>query len=120
MKLYSFNRDTSHVIDQYGSRNAVVTHLANGDNQWFFVCIRLDAGGLLGRHRAVNTQLFCVIEGQGVVSGDDEEFLPIETGQAALWEPGEMHETRTENGLVAIVVAGKNLDPDPRLTLIKI
>jgi quercetin dioxygenase-like cupin family protein len=64
----------------------------------------LAAGGVLGRHPAASAQLFCVVSGEGEVSGADGVAVPIQAGQAALWEPGEPHETTTRTGLTAIVV----------------
>jgi hypothetical protein len=58
----------------------------------------------LGRHPALSTQLFCVVQGDGEVSGADGIPVSIEAGQAALWEAGEEHETTTTEGLTAIVI----------------
>ena len=48
------------------------------------------------RHRAGLPQLFCVLEGSGWVSGDDDIEHPIASGEAAFWSHGELHATRTE------------------------
>jgi hypothetical protein len=39
-------------------------------------------GGLVGRHQAATRQLFCVVAGDGWVSGPDRERVPIAAGQA--------------------------------------
>ena len=40
------------------------------------------------------------------VSGHDGVAVEIGPGQAAVWEPNEPHETRSEHGLTALVVEG--------------
>ena len=85
------------------SRLAEVTSSAE------IVTINLEPGGRLGRHSAAAPQLFIVTGGQGEVSGDDEKFVEVRTGQAVLWKAGESHETRTQVGLTAIIVEGDGL-----------
>ena len=41
-------------------------------------------------------------------SGVDE---PIEAGEAAFWQAGEEHETKTEAGLTALIIEGDGLEP---------
>ena len=55
----------------------------------------------------MSEQLLAVINGSASVSGADGLQSTIGPGQAALWEPGEEHETRTSNGLMAVIVEGK-------------
>lgn len=70
---------------------------------------RMVAGGVLGEHPAVGRQIFAVLAGVGLVTskgsaGDADERWEIEPGQAAIWEPGEIHgTTATTDLLVAIV-----------------
>jgi len=68
----------------------------------------LGPDGVLGRHRAVVAQLFCVVSGEGTVSGGDDILFPIQAGQAALWEPGEHHEASTRSGMVVMVIEIEN------------
>jgi quercetin dioxygenase-like cupin family protein len=70
------------------------------------VVVRLRAGGVIGRHRAPGTQVLLVVDGDAVVSGRDGEPREIGPGQAAVWDSGEEHETRSEHGLTAFVVEG--------------
>ena len=55
---------------------------------------------------AAGTQLLVVVDGDAVVSGSDGVARSIGPGEAAVWEVGEPHETRTERGLLALVVEG--------------
>ncbi len=69
-------------------------------------CLRLDAGGRIGRHPAVGRQLLLLIDGQATVSGEDGVATALQPGQAALWSPGEQHETVSGTGMLAFVVEG--------------
>jgi quercetin dioxygenase-like cupin family protein len=115
MQRYSFDRSTSQHIDQYNCINAFVTHLTRGEERFFVVVITVEANGLIGRHLTVDDQLFFVISGQGMVSGEDGIFFPIQAGQMAHWQSGESHETRSEYGLTAMVIEGRGLSPSPHL-----
>jgi hypothetical protein len=55
-------------------------------------------------------QLLLVIEGGGWVSGADGVWRRIVAGTGAYWEEGEEHETKTETGLVALVLESDALD----------
>lgn len=115
MRIFDFSAQQSKLITQYGSQNSIISHLVHGDGHFFIVCIRVQAGGFLGRHEATNNQLFCVVEGEGTVCGTDDVFVPIKAGQAAFWVSGEFHETRSEKGLTAMVFEGENVHPHESL-----
>ncbi len=70
------------------------------------VVVRLKAGGVIGRHPAQGRQLLAVLVGDAIVSGSYGDPVAIGPGQAAIWEPYEQHETRSETGLTALVVEG--------------
>jgi len=72
---------------------------------------RLGAGGRIARHTAQAPQLLAVLEGAGVVSGGDGAEEPIAAGEAVVWAESEEHETRSEDGLVALVLEGPGLLP---------
>jgi len=70
---------------------------------------RIVAGGALGAHAATMLQVFAVLAGDGVVTskgvdGDADEHWEIQPGQAAIWEPGEIHETTATTDLLAAIV----------------
>lgn len=105
MRLYSFARPTGHTIDRFGS-NFVLSPLMNPDGQARVVCFHLAAGEFVGRHEALVGQLFCVVAGQGWVSGSDGAEVDIAAWQAAYWEAGEMHSAGSASGLTAMVLEG--------------
>lgn len=73
-------------------------------------CMRLEPGGLIGMHPAATPQLLAVVEGEGWIRGEEGPKTVISAGGAVFWSEGEMHETGTDNGLVAIVVETKSLN----------
>jgi hypothetical protein len=52
-----------------------------------------------------------VLDGAGEVAGADGEFQPIAAGEAVFWSAGEEHETRTDDGLTALIIEGPGLQP---------
>ena len=91
-------------MDRYESQEAAFSRLVDISGTGHVGCMHLQASGVLGRHPAASAQLFCVVAGEGEVSGDDAVAVPIQAGQAALWESGEVHETTTRTGLTAIIL----------------
>jgi quercetin dioxygenase-like cupin family protein len=74
--------------------------------------VELDPGGCLAMHPAGSPQLFVVVSGEGTVATDQEQPEPVEAGSAVWWHAGELHETRSETGLVALVVEAAGLEPE--------
>ena len=70
------------------------------------VSVSLAPGGVLGRHPAAARQLLVVLDGEAEVSGAGGPSRRLSAGQAAVWERGEAHETRTATGLSALIVEG--------------
>jgi quercetin dioxygenase-like cupin family protein len=68
------------------------------------------AGGRIGRHPAASWQVFAVISGSGWVTGADDLRVPLGPGEAAVWEPGEPHESGTDGGMVVCIVEA-SVDP---------
>jgi quercetin dioxygenase-like cupin family protein len=96
-------------IEAHGSRNASASILGRGDAH--VVRIELGPDGLLGLHPASVPQLFVVIEGSGWVRTEHGEDEPVVAGTVVHWDAGESHETRTEQGLVALVVEAEEIAP---------
>jgi quercetin dioxygenase-like cupin family protein len=74
------------------------------------VVIELEAGGIVGRHPAASAQLFVVVGGSGWVSGADDLRIQISAGEAVLWEPGEEHESGSDEGMTVLVVEAEAID----------
>jgi quercetin dioxygenase-like cupin family protein len=108
VQLVRFGTDVGREIERFGSVGALIAPLVRGESQ--VAVLHLSAGGRVGRHSAVVPQVLAVVAGSGTVSGSDGVEHAVATGDAAVWEPGEEHETRTDSGLMAIVVEGDVLD----------
>ena len=104
VEMITFAAADASTIDRFDSVAASVNRLARVDGQGAVAAIRLGPGGRVGRHPAVKTQLFVVIDGSGMVSGDDGVEIAITSGHAALWRAGEHHESSTTSGMTAIVI----------------
>ena len=123
MRLFDFDRSVAkHHIEQFGS-NFDIAPLTGTDVQGRLHCFHIQPGGIIGRHVTVVEQLFCVVSGEGWVSGSDDVRTPIRAWQAALWSSGEDHAAGTDSGLVAMVLEGNfsviaspqpSSDPQPR------
>src|SRR5215471_14788878 len=60
--------------------------------------VHIKAGGTVGRLPAVVPQAFCVVTGEGWVSGTDDERVPIALGQIAYWTRDEHHAAGSVGG----------------------
>ena len=90
-----------------GSVGARVRRLAPSAH---VVVIEVGQGGKVARHPAVAAQLFVVVRGSGWVSGADGGREEIHAGEAVLWEPGEEHESGSDEGMTALVVEAESLE----------
>lgn len=104
MRLIDFGTADGNSVDRYESSEAMFSRVAVTRGPGHVGCMYLGANGVLGRHPTAAAQLFCVVSGEGMVSGGDGVPIPIHAGQAALWEPGELHESSTGSGMIAVVV----------------
>lgn len=119
MKLYRFDQEVGKSITKFNSKNVAISPLTTLVQEkidiMHIACMHLDKDGLLGGHEAVVPQMFIVIEGEGIVKGEDREPHRIQQGELAMWEAGEWHETSTAEGLTAIVVESDKLKPFKQL-----
>jgi quercetin dioxygenase-like cupin family protein len=111
LKVLDFNAERALAISGLGSNAATAVPLTLPDGEAHVVCIRLGAGGVLGRHPAPVDQLFVVVEGEGWATGGDGERVPVAAGSAIYWDAGEEHESGSDAGLTAIVVESERLLP---------
>lgn len=72
----------------------------------------ISTGGWIGEHPAPLWQMFAVIEGDVEVrGGPDERWRRVSPGQAAIWEPGEVHESRA-NTTTRVVIVESQVEPN--------
>jgi quercetin dioxygenase-like cupin family protein len=123
MRLFSFEttsgRPLTSWVDEKGAKHrvdpktsrTVISPIFASDVGTRFACFHIGQGGFIPRHPATGPQLFAVVEGTGWVSGADGKRVPVKPGIAAFWEPGESHESGTDDGMKAIVVECDSFDP---------
>lgn len=105
MRIFRFDPEVSIPIDQFGSRFKIGP-LTSDHTRARVQVMHVPADGLIGRHPTGVQQLFAVVAGEAEVSGSDGVFRTIGPGYAALWVPGEEHETRSVSGCTAIGIEG--------------
>jgi quercetin dioxygenase-like cupin family protein len=104
-------RNGGRPITHFGSHAFGHFRLARAEGEAVVSAVELGRSGVIGRHPAAAAQLLVVVEGSGEVSGADRAFQAIAAGEAVAWEAGEEHETRSADGLLAIVLEGEALEP---------
>jgi hypothetical protein len=107
VRIVDCSAEAGYADAKFESRAFTVTPLV--EDAGFVAVLRLGPGGRIGRHPATGQQVFAVIDGQGLVSGNDGVEQPIHAGEAAVWQQGEEHETRTDDGLTAVVSEGPDV-----------
>jgi mannose-6-phosphate isomerase-like protein (cupin superfamily) len=111
VRIIDFGPTTGLPVDRYESQKAAFSRVVETSGTGHVACMHLGADGILGRHPAASAQLFCVVAGEGEVSGADGVAVTIRAGEAALWEAGETHETTTRTGLTALIYEVEAIHP---------
>jgi quercetin dioxygenase-like cupin family protein len=111
MKTLDFGLETSRQITAHGSAFSMARLVHH--EAMHVGCMYFKPGDQVGYHPAVTHQLFAVVAGEGWVQGDALSRLPIQAGQAVLWQPGESHAAGSDTGMTAIVVESALLGDDP-------
>ncbi|KOP28992.1 cupin [Exiguobacterium sp. BMC-KP] len=109
MQIYQFKKEVGKKITKFDS-NFVMSRIMQTEKVTHIGCIHLEKDGAIGYHQAVVPQLLLIVEGKGVVRGDADEFISVQSGEAVFWNQGEWHETKTDTGLTAIVIESEELD----------
>lgn len=112
-RTFRFDAELGRHVTQFGS-DFVMSRLFHS-SELHVGCMRLGPGGVIGMHPASTPQLLAVVEGNGWIRGADGAKTPIAAGGAVFWTEGEMHETGTDSGLVAIVIETGALADGPAL-----
>ncbi|GAA5119523.1 hypothetical protein GCM10023339_33440 [Alloalcanivorax gelatiniphagus] len=105
MRVLDLSELPHRPIEAHGSRNFSVGAFGISADA-HLVAVRLAPGGTIGRHPAVGRQIMVVLSGEAEVSGAELDVRRIGAGEAAVWEPGEVHETRSPSGMTGMIVEG--------------
>lgn len=114
MKILCFDDGSGRTIDDYDSKNVVISRIARLTDIAHVSSMHIGPEGIVGYHQATMPQLFLVVQGDGWVRGRTAKRTRIRAGQAAYWEAGEWHESGTETKMMAIVIEIETEDFDPR------
>ena len=111
MEFYTFNKESGKKISQFNS-DFIISRIIETTKVTNIGCMHLDQNGIVGYHKAVVPQLLLILNGEGYVRNEKEEYFKVSTGDAVFWEKDEWHETKTDEGLTAIVIQSKELTPN--------
>ncbi|PFB70551.1 cupin [Bacillus cereus] len=109
MKIFDFSEKVGKKITAFQS-NFIMSKIVNHQGNIHIGAMHLRENGIIGYHEAVVSQLLLIVDGDGYVCGADKEKVKVEAGQAVFWKKGELHETSTEHGLMAIVMEAEDLE----------
>src|SRR5690606_9528190 len=110
MEFYTFNKESGKQITKFNSDFSMALIVQTKKNA-HIGCMHLDKGGVVGYHQAVVPQLLLIVNGQGYVRNEKNEYINVQSGDAVFWEKDEWHETKTDTGLTAIVIECEELNP---------
>ncbi|WP_211655419.1 cupin domain-containing protein [Planococcus alpniumensis] len=110
MELFKFDKNNGKQISKFNS-DFIMSRITQTAQPAHIGCMHLGGDGVVGYHQAVSPQLLLIVSGEGLVRGEQEEYFKVETGDAVFWNKGEWHETKTDTGLMAIVIESEKLSP---------
>lgn len=105
MKVFTFDR-AEHQVTGHNGTGLLATRIAQFTDTTRATCLTVAPGGTIGTHPADSHQVLLIVAGSGWVSGNDGKRIAVTYGQAAYWEPGEVHTTGSDTGLTAIALEG--------------
>ncbi|MUV37648.1 hypothetical protein JNUCC1_01454 [Lentibacillus sp. JNUCC-1] len=118
MQIYTFSQSNGRRVTQFDS-NFIMSHIVQTDQPAQVCCMYLEKNSVIGYHQAVVPQLLLIVTGEGFVRSGEESFVPVQAGEAVFWGEDEWHETKTDQGLTAIVIESDGLDPGAMMSLKK-
>ncbi|WP_017691794.1 hypothetical protein [Paenibacillus sp. PAMC 26794] len=116
MRIFQFKQESGKKITKFES-NFVMSRITQTHKEAHIGCMHLAEGGVVGYHQAVVPQLLLIVSGEGWVRGEANEYIKVHCGEAVLWDKDEWHETKTEAGLMAIVIESEELDTSSLMPL---
>jgi quercetin dioxygenase-like cupin family protein len=103
VQIVKLEAEVGRHVDHHGSRGVHARAVVRAQEIAVTV-LHVAASGEIGRHPAAVDQLFLVVNGCGAVSGGDQNWQPVTSGDAVVWQAGEEHATRAEQNVTAVVV----------------
>jgi quercetin dioxygenase-like cupin family protein len=109
MEIYQFKKEAGKKITKFNS-DFIMSRITQTQKVAHIGCMYLEENGVIGYHQAVIPQLLLILNGEGFVRGESDEFIKVHSGEAVFWEKDEWHETKTDTGLTAIVIESEELN----------
>lgn len=116
MNFYTFSQDSGSRVTQFNSE-FIMSRIVATDGSTRIGCMHLAENGIIGYHQAIVPQLLLIVSGEGLVRSKEEKYFKVQPGDAVFWEKGEWHETKSETGLIAIVIESEKLNPSEFMSL---
>jgi quercetin dioxygenase-like cupin family protein len=110
MEFYKFYKDSGKKISRFNS-DFIMSRIIRTNKVTNIGCMHLERNGIVGYHQAVVPQLLLILNGEGYVRNEKDEYFKVVSGDAVFWEKDEWHETKTDIGLTAIVIESEELIP---------
>ena len=110
MEFYQLNQSKGKKVSQFNS-NFIISRIAQTKKEAQISCMYLEPNGVIGYHQATVPQLLLVVSGEGYVRNEIEHYVKVEAGMSVYWSKDEWHETKTDTGLMAIVIECEDLMP---------
>ena len=117
MEIYTFKKNTGKIIVKFNS-DFVMSRIVQTNNQTNIGCMYLEKNGVIGYHQATVPQLLLIMNGEGYVRNEIEDYYKVQAGDAVFWKKDEWHETKTDSGLTAIVIESEELNPSLFMPLV--
>lgn len=111
LKIFRFDADAGKRVTKYDS-DFIMSRIVQTEKASYIGCMHLKSGGVVGYHQAVIPQLLLVVDGEGVMRGQENSWVQVRPGEAEFWERDEWHETKTKKELTAIVIESETLTPE--------
>lgn len=111
MEFYNFNKESGKKISKFNS-DFIISRIIETNKVTSIGCMHLDRNGIVGYHQAIVPQLLLILNGEGFVRNEKDEYYKVAVGDAVFWRKDEWHETKTTIGLTAIVIESEELTPE--------
>lgn len=111
MKFYRMNEKNAKQVTQYNS-NFLINSFMHLNSELRISVMTLKENGIIGFHQATTPQLFYLLEGEGVVCNEEKKYYSVQKGMAVFWNSSAWHETKSEQGLVALIIEGFSISED--------
>ncbi|MGY0691882.1 cupin [Virgibacillus sp. FSP13] len=95
MEFYKFNKNSGKRISNFNS-DFIMSSIIQTNKATNIGCMYLNENGNVGYHQAAVPQLLLILNGEGYVRNEKDEYCKVYSGDAVFWEKDEWDETKTD------------------------